>query len=103
MVFITARGLEYIDETITMDEDYRKVKTILENYGLIEIEFCSFESNGKIDDESLISKMEDRGVKYSKSLEIKIFKEMKELKIHFHHSPLKQIILLIVFLTQTAK
>lgn len=83
LVFITTRGLEYIDETITMDEDYRKVKTILENYGLIEIEFCSFESNGKIDDESLISKMEDRGVKYSKSLEIKIFKEMKELKNTF--------------------
>jgi hypothetical protein len=83
LVFITARGLEYIDETITMDEDYRKVKAILENYGLIEIEFCSFESNDKIDDESLISKMEDRGVKYSKSLEIKIFKEMKELKNTF--------------------
>lgn len=83
LVFITARGLEYIDETITMDEDYRKVKSILENYGLVEIEFCSFESIGKIDDESLIIKMEDRGVKYSKSLEIKILKEMKELKNTF--------------------
>ena len=83
LVFVTARGLEYIDETITMDEEYRKVKSILENNGLIEIEFCSFESVSKIDDESLITKMEDRGVKYSKSLEIKISKELKELKNTF--------------------
>lgn len=80
LVFVTARGLEYIDETITMDEDYRKVKSILENYGLVEIEFCSFESVGKVDNESLIVKLEDRGVKYSKSLEIKISKEMIDLK-----------------------
>lgn len=80
LVFVTARGLEYIDETITMDEDYRKVKSLLEDYGLIEIEFCSFESIAKVDDESLIVKMEDRGVKYSKSLEIKVVKEMKDLK-----------------------
>lgn len=80
LVFITARGLEYIDETITMDEDYRKVKSILEDFGLIEIEFCSFESVGRIDDESLIVKLEDRGVKYSKSLELKISKELRDLK-----------------------
>jgi len=80
LVFVTARGLEYIDETITMDEDYRKVKSILENYWLVEIEFCSFESVGKVDNESLIIKLEDRGVKYSKSLEIKISKEMVDLK-----------------------
>jgi hypothetical protein len=80
LVFITARGLEYIDDTIIMDDDYRKVKSILENYGMMEIEFCSFESVDKIDDESLINKLEDRGVKYSKSLEIKISKEMKDLK-----------------------
>jgi hypothetical protein len=80
LVFVTSRGLEYIDETITMDEDYRKVKSILENHGLVEIEFCSFESIDKIDDESLIVKLEDRGVRYSKSLEMKIFKEMKDLK-----------------------
>lgn len=83
LVFITARGLEYIDETITMDKDYRKIKSILENYGLVEIEFCSFESINKIDDESLISKLEDVGVRYSKSLEIKITKEMKDLKNTF--------------------
>lgn len=83
LVFITARGLEYIDETITMDKDYRKIKSILENYGLVEIEFCSFESINKIDDESLISKFEDVGVRYSKSLEIKITKEMKDLKNTF--------------------
>ena len=80
LVFVTARGLEYIDETITMDEDYRKVKSILENYGMVEIEFCSFESVGKVDSESLIVKLESRGVRYSKSLEIKISKEMIDLK-----------------------
>ena len=80
LIFITARGLEYIDETITIDEDYRKVKSILENNGMAEIEFCSFESILEIDDEMLIVNLEDIGVKYSKSLEIKISKEMIDLK-----------------------
>lgn len=83
LVFLTARGLEYIDETITMDKDYRKVKSILEDFGFFEIEFCSFEAIDEVDDESLILKLEDIGIKYNKALELKITKEMKDLKDSF--------------------
>lgn len=80
VVFLTARGLDYIDETITMSDEYRKVKKILEDIGIFEIEFCSFESDANVDDEELIFKLEERGVRYSKSLEIKIDKEFNDMK-----------------------
>ena len=86
IIFITSRGLDYIDETITMDKDYRKVKTVLENNGFVEVEFCSFESVSKIGDEELVLVLEEMGVKYSKILELKILKEMDELKNEYHAS-----------------
>ena len=81
IIFITARGLEYIDETIIVEDEYRKLKSFLENLNFIEIEFCSFEYNGEniIAEDDLINKIETRDVRYSKSLEIKISNSFSEL------------------------
>ena len=83
IVFITARGLDYIDETITSDESYKKLRSFMENINFFEIEFCSFESKESIlgIEEDVITKMESRGLRYSKALEIKINKEMNEMNI----------------------
>jgi len=86
IIFITSRGLDYIDETIISDENYIKTKSFLQNNNFSEIEFCSFESNEDAfmlkNSDEIISKLEDRGLKYSKSLEMKITHEMEEMHKH---------------------
>ena len=86
IIFITSRGLDYIDETIISDESYKKTKSFLQNNNFVEIEFCSFESNEAVailkNSDEIISKLEDRGLKYSKSLEMKITHEMEEMHRH---------------------
>jgi hypothetical protein len=81
IIFITSRGLDYIDETITSDDQYKKVKSFMANLNFSEIEFCSFESNTNISniEDDLITQIENRGLRYSKSLEIKISKEIQEI------------------------
>ena len=78
IIFITASGLDYIDETIISSPSYRKIKSFLEDNNFIEIEFCSFESTVDLTnmEDEIITKLEDRGLRYSKSLEIKINKEV---------------------------
>ena len=80
IVFLTAKGLDYIDESIVIDESYRKLKSFLEDIGMVEIEFCSFESIDFVDQEDIFLSLENKGVRYSKSFEIKIVKEMEFLK-----------------------
>lgn len=81
IVFVTARGLDYLDETIIHTEEYKTLKVLMEHSNFIEIEFCSFEAIYDIShvENDLIEMLEGRGLRYSKSLEIKINREIDEI------------------------
>ncbi len=84
IIFITSELLYYIDESIITSKEYRKVKSFLENINFIEIEYCAFEAKDDVSniENELISKLESRGLRYSKSLEIKINKEVDGINKH---------------------
>jgi len=79
IIFVTYRGLNRIEDNLCLEEDYEKLKYILNKFGFQEIEYCSFESsdNFKMHNEELKMHLDSYGLRYSKTFEQVIVKEIQ--------------------------
>jgi hypothetical protein len=80
IIFVTYRGANRIEENLCLEEDYENLKYILGKYGFQEIEYCTFESanNYNMHIEEAKMRISEHGLRYSKTLERIIAKEIQE-------------------------
>lgn len=85
IIFITKRGLEYVDETIAVEPEYNNITQFFNMIGFSNIETGMFESSmleesPKLDKKTLIETLNAAGARYSKKLEINTKVEIEKIK-----------------------
>ena len=83
LAFIAYRGTNRIDEKLCLEEDYDRVRNLMNQYGYQEIDFCIFESsnNTLIGVEEFKYKLVEAGLKYSKPFEFNIMGELESFNL----------------------
>lgn len=80
IIFITYRDSNHVDRNLCLEEEYESLKYLLNKFDLEEIEKCTFESgdNFNMHIEELKMKLSEHGLRYSKSFEEVVLKEIRD-------------------------
>jgi hypothetical protein len=74
IIFVTRKGVQYLDETVTQEEDYEKAIYAIQDIGYVESDTLTFEFSQDPDFPNITTQrikevLEKKGMKYSRELE----------------------------------
>lgn len=74
IIFVTRKGVKYLDETVIVEDDYEKAVFVIQNMGYIESDTLTFESSQDpeyvfVTTQHIRDSLEQIGMKYSTELE----------------------------------